>query len=162
MSAAASQVYARQLLSQKLGYPLFIPEPSANLPAQFRRRGVSIGDVGIIMPNGSFNYVFSVCAAADDPVNYLGVPQGFQRIGLDPNLILQWPDMHKKGSELMSASMKKEDIDASGGLKENEYVKLYNHGHRSPFEIFLLGFCTSPLASAWDIVSRRLAQKLQY
>lgn len=119
----SSQVYARQLLSHAIGYPLFVPEPSVNLPIQLQERGVSIGDVGIIMPNGSFRFVFSVCTPADDPVNCFGVPHGFQQMHLDPLCIFLWPDMHKKGSELMSASMKKEDIDTSGGLKENECVK---------------------------------------
>lgn len=122
MSVASSQVYARQLLPQKYGYPLYIPEPSDNLPLQFRERGVSIGDVGVVMPNGSFNFAFSVCAPADDPVNCFGVPAGFQPMRLEPQRISQWQNMHRKGSEVMSSSIKKENISASGGLKENECV----------------------------------------
>lgn len=59
MSTAASQVYARQLLSQKLGYPLFVPEPNESLPDEYRARGVGIGDVGIIAPDGSFTFAFN-------------------------------------------------------------------------------------------------------
>ena len=122
MSTAASQVYARQLLSQKLGYPLYIPEPNESLPEACRQRGVSIGDVGIIAHDGSFTYAFNACAAAADPVNCHGVPIGFEPIQINPLRVARWQSIHKKGSEIVSSFIKKENVDISGGLKENEYV----------------------------------------
>ncbi|KZP08203.1 hypothetical protein FIBSPDRAFT_686005, partial [Athelia psychrophila] len=116
------QVYARQLLPRKLGYPLFVPESSTHLPAQFRERGISIGDVGVIKPNGSFNYIFSICASADDPVNYLGVPENFHQIDLNPNLISHLPNMHEKRSEVTSSSIKRVDVDFGGNLEQNAAI----------------------------------------
>jgi len=80
MSQAPSEVYARQLLPKKYGYPLFMPAPYDNLPREYRDRGTSIGDVGIIKPNRSFSFVFSICASATSPVNCFGVPQGFEPV----------------------------------------------------------------------------------
>lgn len=118
-SAAASQVYARQLLPRKLGYPLFVPESSTHLPVQFRERGISIGDVGVIKQNGSFDYIFSICSPADDPVNYLGVPRNFHQLVLNPSHIPHYPDYHKKQSEVTSSSIKRVDVDVGGNLEES-------------------------------------------
>ncbi|KZP08598.1 hypothetical protein FIBSPDRAFT_938928 [Athelia psychrophila] len=105
-SAAVDEVYARQLLPRKRGYPIFVPEPSVDWPRQFIDRGEDVGDVGFIV-DGLFFFVFSLCAPADDPVNCHGVPDGY-------------PNMHKKGFELTSSSIKQHDISVKGGLQENE------------------------------------------
>ncbi|KAF7980283.1 hypothetical protein HWV62_39049 [Athelia sp. TMB] len=122
MSTSASQVYARQLLSQKLGYPLYVPEPYESLPEACRQRGVSIGDVGIIAQDGSFTYAFNACAAAADPVNWNGVPIGLKPIQINPLRVARWQSIHKKGFEIVSSFIKKENVDISEGLKENELL----------------------------------------
>lgn len=117
MPIAASQIYARQLLPQKRGYPLFVPEPSERLPDAYRQKGVSIGDVGIIQQDGSFAFAFNACAAADESVNCHGVPAGFKPITINRDRIARFKDMRARGSEVTSSSIKKESLD---GLKENK------------------------------------------
>lgn len=108
---AASQVYATQLLSRKRGYPLFVPEPSARLPEAYRRRGVSIGDVGVIAQDGSFAFAFNACTAADDPVNHRGVPAGFRPLTISPDRIARFKDMRAQGSEVLSPSVRRESVE---------------------------------------------------
>ena len=120
-SVAADEVYARQLWPKKRGRPIFVPEPSPNLPPQFIQRGVDVGDVVIIMDDGSLFFVFNTCVPLDDPVNHLGVPEGFQPFRLNERLLAPYPNMHKKGSELTSSSIRKHDTSVEGGIKENEY-----------------------------------------
>lgn len=74
-------MYVRQLLPSKRGYPL---SPSA-APG----RGVRIGDVGAIAPDGSFAFAFNACAAADDPVNSHGVPHGFRPLAISPDRVVR-------------------------------------------------------------------------
>ncbi|EEB98061.1 hypothetical protein MPER_02497, partial [Moniliophthora perniciosa FA553] len=64
-----SQTYARLLFPLRHGYALWIPEPNELLPPQNRETGVRIGDVGLITEDGGFDYIFNICAAADDPIN---------------------------------------------------------------------------------------------
>ena len=120
MSQAPSDVYARQLLPKQYGYPLFVPEPYDDLPAEYRERGTSIGDVGIIMPNGSFSFVFSICAPMDDPVNCYGVPEGFEQVNLAPGDISLLRNMHKRPSDVFSVAVRRESISVEGAVKENE------------------------------------------
>lgn len=119
MSAVPSQVYTRQLLPKKFGYPLLIPEPSDSLPSEYWREGVRIGDVGVIKLDGSFHFAFSLCCAADHPVNRRGVPEGFEPIDLDPDRTSRYEAFYKKGSEVMSSSMRKENISVIA-VTENE------------------------------------------
>jgi hypothetical protein len=82
-SGSASDAYARILLTKRIGYPLWIPEP-ANNPQGYEREGVHIGDVGIITFLGGFRCIFNVCLPADDPINWRAPPSlepfEFQRL----------------------------------------------------------------------------------
>jgi hypothetical protein len=120
MSQAPSEVYVRQLLPKKYGYPLFIPAPHNNLPPEYRDRGTSIGDVGIIKPNGSFSYIFSICTPANSPVNCFGVPQGFEPIVLGPEGIEIVNDRHNVGSDVVSTSVTRKEIAVEITVKENK------------------------------------------
>jgi hypothetical protein len=81
-SESASDTYARILLTKRIGYPLWYPEP-ANNPRGYEREGVRIGDIGIITFRGGFRCIFNICLPADDPINRRAppslVPFGFQR-----------------------------------------------------------------------------------
>ncbi|KAF9078148.1 hypothetical protein BDP27DRAFT_1207865, partial [Rhodocollybia butyracea] len=72
-----SELYSRLLLPKKRGYPLWHPTPNDNLPDEHRTTGISIGDVGYLDGNGSFNHIFNVCCPEGHPVNAAGVPNGF-------------------------------------------------------------------------------------
>ncbi|KIM76638.1 hypothetical protein PILCRDRAFT_643331 [Piloderma croceum F 1598] len=124
MSAIPSDVYARQLLPKQYGYPLFVPEPYDNLPEEYRARGASIGDVGIIMPDGSFSFVFNICIPADDPINCYGVPEGFEQVHVAPGDISLLKNMHKRHSDISSASVRAKRITVEGAVKENEALNV--------------------------------------
>ncbi|PFH47984.1 hypothetical protein AMATHDRAFT_150842 [Amanita thiersii Skay4041] len=66
------------MLHQKLGYPLYMPEPDRNLPIAYRMNGISIGDVGRITPDGAFDFLFNICSPADDPMNPSVLPEKFE------------------------------------------------------------------------------------
>ncbi|KAJ7843699.1 hypothetical protein B0H13DRAFT_2209677, partial [Mycena leptocephala] len=68
--------YSSELLSQGRGFPLYVPRPRINLPAQYRREGVAIGDVGRVTPDGNFDFFFNIYLPADHPIN-ANVPEGF-------------------------------------------------------------------------------------
>src|ERR1700691_6290178 len=93
-SPPPSEVYTRLLLPKLHGYSLFIAEPDDNLPLEYRTKGTSIGDVGIITADASFDFVFNICVSANDPVNCHGVPDGFEQLTLDPEDISLLSNMH--------------------------------------------------------------------
>ncbi|KAF8126413.1 hypothetical protein K438DRAFT_1520690, partial [Mycena galopus ATCC 62051] len=68
--------YTNQLLYQGRGFPLYIPEPPGNLPAQYRRKGVTIGDIGTVTAEGVFDFLFNIYLLADDPINE-DIPEDF-------------------------------------------------------------------------------------
>jgi hypothetical protein len=83
MSQAAPDIYTECLLPLRHGYPLYRPEPHNGLPHACRIEGVSIGDVGIIRPEGYFDFLFNICRSpirsdSSNPVNERGFPQGLQ------------------------------------------------------------------------------------
>jgi hypothetical protein len=59
-SDGASDTYGKLLLMERLGYPLWYPDPDENLPREYRDEGVRIGDVGTITGAGQFAFYFNV------------------------------------------------------------------------------------------------------
>ncbi|KAJ6517567.1 hypothetical protein DFH09DRAFT_1195245 [Mycena vulgaris] len=72
-----SEIYCSQLLRQKRGFPLYVPGPQQNLPEEYQRNGVSLGDVGRVTPDGIFDFFFNIYLPADHPINANDVPQDF-------------------------------------------------------------------------------------
>ncbi|KAJ6512752.1 hypothetical protein C8R45DRAFT_326630 [Mycena sanguinolenta] len=68
--------YCSQLLRRGRGFPLYVPKPQINLPAEYRKRGVAIGDVGRINSEGSFDFFFNIYLPATDRIN-ANVPEDF-------------------------------------------------------------------------------------
>ncbi|KAJ3788204.1 hypothetical protein GGU10DRAFT_286911, partial [Lentinula aff. detonsa] len=64
-----SELYSQLLLLKKRGYPLWIPAPSQPIPVEFKKKGVRIGDVGILTTTGGFDYLFNACLPHNDPAN---------------------------------------------------------------------------------------------
>ncbi|KAJ6451930.1 hypothetical protein C8R45DRAFT_883168, partial [Mycena sanguinolenta] len=63
------EIYCNQLLRRRRGFPLYVPEPSETLPAEYQVEGVQIGDVGTVTPEGIFDFLFNIYLPADDPIN---------------------------------------------------------------------------------------------
>ncbi|KAF9022061.1 hypothetical protein BDZ89DRAFT_926251, partial [Hymenopellis radicata] len=102
------------------GYPLWIPEPDQSLPAEYRCRGVSIGDVGLMTEDGGFDFLYNIHRAAGDPINGGRVPPDFHPLPLlDKELpIRTLPFMHKTKSIITSQHVVKRSltVEASADL----------------------------------------------
>ncbi|KAJ7476215.1 hypothetical protein FB451DRAFT_1132966 [Mycena latifolia] len=72
-----SEIYCSQLLRRKRGFPLWVPGPQRNLPAEYQRKGVAIGDLGRVTPEGVFDFFFNIYLPADHPINANDVPEDF-------------------------------------------------------------------------------------
>ncbi|KAJ7726670.1 hypothetical protein B0H14DRAFT_2183835, partial [Mycena olivaceomarginata] len=59
------------------------PRASKNLPDQYQRTGVAIGDVGTVTVEGDFDFFFNIYLEANNPIN-ANVPQDF--VPLSPYL----------------------------------------------------------------------------
>ena len=104
----SSDIYAQHLASKKRGFPLWIPEPNRNLPLEYQRQGISIGDVGIITPSGGFSFLFNICLPGYDPVNPSELPEGFAELHppLNPLHIQDFIELGPQ-SHLASGSVEK-------------------------------------------------------
>ncbi|KAJ7303815.1 hypothetical protein DFH08DRAFT_53394, partial [Mycena albidolilacea] len=71
-----SGIYSNLLLNQGRGFPLYRPEPQKNLPAQYQREGVAIGDVGTVSVEGDFDFFFNIYLPANNPIN-IDAPKDF-------------------------------------------------------------------------------------
>ena len=78
MSQNDSEIYARLLLPKRRGFPLWDPQPHPNLPSEYRKDGVNIGDVGIVTPLGVFDFLFNICLPTDHVINDGYVPDDFR------------------------------------------------------------------------------------
>jgi hypothetical protein len=72
-----SEIYCNQLVRRKRGFPLYVPGPQPNCPAEYQKTGVSIGDVGRITEEGIFDFFFNIYLPADHPINNNDVPEDF-------------------------------------------------------------------------------------
>jgi hypothetical protein len=72
-----SEIYCNQLVRRKRGFPLYVPGPQPNRPAEYQKTGVSIGDVGRITEEGIFDFFFNIYLPADHPINNNNVPENF-------------------------------------------------------------------------------------
>ena len=92
-----NEIYERRLLPNARGFPLWIPESDRQLPIEYRRIGVSIGDVGVIRSDGGFSCLFNICQHRGHHSNHFGVPDGFEPIELRPSDIVEILDTTRLG-----------------------------------------------------------------
>jgi hypothetical protein len=133
MSQIDSEIYARRLLPKGRGYPLFVPEPMALLPPEYRERGASIGDVGRVTPNGSFSFLFNICLPADHPINLGRTPDDFEYVQLNNSLDVMFePHMYSTGTHIASTLVQKQAIGGDFSSLDNACVywiniRVFNH-----------------------------------
>jgi hypothetical protein len=121
--ASDSEIYARILLAKKHGYPLWLPEPFSNLPREYRKKGVSVGDLGIITSDGAFDFLFNICLPSHHPINSGRVPSGFLPLELDRHRdIATAPEMHSPGCDIASTSIKMENIESDVEFSGRRYA----------------------------------------
>ena len=111
----SNDIYDHHLWLKGRGFPLWIPEPNKRLPLAYRKKGINIGDVGVITPSGAFFYLFNICVPGDHPINARSLPEGFAPID-SPVELLDIAELNefKPGSYLASAFIQnsKNDLDA--------------------------------------------------
>jgi hypothetical protein len=107
--APASQVYSRLLLPYAHGVPLWKPEPDSDLPPEYLETGILVGDVGILTPEGGFDYLFNICYPANHPVNNRGVPEEFIPIERSSLNIPTYPH-HNPKTDFTSQTIKKVEL----------------------------------------------------
>ena|ERR1700722_19773768 len=116
MSESAIEVYVRLLLPNKFGYPLWYPDPSTNLPEEYKQNGISIGDVGILSTD-RFGFLFNIRRPANDPINGNRVPCGFAPIQeLLPQDIDAHTEKYPRNHAISSSSVKKHTFEIGIGL----------------------------------------------
>jgi hypothetical protein len=76
---SATGQYVRNLLTQKLGYPLLVPEQADNDAKECILKGVSIGDVGRLTSSGHFARFFNIYETVDGP-SQSTLPEGFDTL----------------------------------------------------------------------------------
>jgi len=82
------------------------------LPIEYRRQGINIGDVGIITSTGEFDFLFNILQPPEHAVNGGSVPHVFspiprQELGRDiQETIVYGPNTHLASSSVRKTSMK--------------------------------------------------------
>ncbi|KAJ7277531.1 hypothetical protein C8J57DRAFT_1060921 [Mycena rebaudengoi] len=120
-----SRLYSRLLLPEGHGYPLFHPKPFDDLPEEARRVGTEIGDVGVVTSNGSFDVIFNICRAADDPINRFGVPEGFEQVRLTQGDVATQTLCHRPGSDVSNTKISKQRLGVDAGVDGNVQVPIF-------------------------------------
>ncbi|KAJ7679088.1 hypothetical protein DFH06DRAFT_505028 [Mycena polygramma] len=127
--------YCSHLLRQGRGFPLYVPGPQKNLPEQYQRNGVAIGDVGRVTAEGMFEFFFNIYHTADDVINVDFVPDDFSPLPrYVPRDIV--PVEFGPGNYVSSSSVR-------GWW--NGYPKIYSHEFIASDFLFT---CTGPSGAA--------------
>ncbi|KAK6988051.1 hypothetical protein R3P38DRAFT_2574013 [Favolaschia claudopus] len=103
-----SEIYCKQLIRQKRGFPLYDPKPRRNLTPEYRESGVAIGDVGRITAEGAFDFFFNIYLPAEHPINNHNVPENFYPLApFDPLDV--YDQEHLEGSHVSTSSVQRMD-----------------------------------------------------
>jgi hypothetical protein len=83
-----------------------------------------IGDVGLVTQDGSFDPIFNILCARDDPSNRFGVPPGFEQVHLGPEDIAMRAQFHLPGSDISNTAISKRRLDVEAEIENNMQVFL--------------------------------------
>ena len=122
---------------KKHGFPLWIPQPNLRLSCSYRRRGVSIGDVGIFTTGGGFDFLFNICLPVGHPSNPDELPEGFCRLQLKPADVCEFR-AHSSHSDIASSSVKKQGL--VHYFKDSEMLTKMSAGKRFAVQIQMVLF----------------------
>ncbi|KAF5357561.1 hypothetical protein D9757_012366 [Collybiopsis confluens] len=103
MCSNASEVYARLLLPHGHGYPLWIPEPNANLPPAYLSHGIKIGDIGLVTSDGAFDFLFNIFLSGAHVINRGRVPERFIELARRERSLRETSQMHRPGLPICSS-----------------------------------------------------------
>ena len=100
---------------------MFFPEPSITLPVAYRRRGIGIGDVGIITASGGFDFMFNICLPANHAINLGGVPEGFEPLSPE----LHSGDIHRHMDYNQNSYLASESVVKSHKENDSSYALFF-------------------------------------
>ncbi|KAJ7126735.1 hypothetical protein C8R44DRAFT_667434, partial [Mycena epipterygia] len=105
-----SEFYCSQLLRQMRGFPLYVPGPQRNLPLEYQRSGVAIGDVGRVTPEGIFDFFFNIYLPPEHPIN-ANIPEDFYPMPHYASVDVLHLDFGP-GNYVSTSTVQKVDLDA--------------------------------------------------
>ena len=79
-TSSTTAKYLTSMLSLQQGYPLYEPGPEEGLPTDYWRNGVRVGDVGLVMQDGAFDFLFNACPSENEAVNPPELPEDFEAL----------------------------------------------------------------------------------
>lgn len=102
-------IYCKYLLVQKRGIPLWEPGPQLMFPTEYRKNGISVGDVGVLSSTtGEFAFLFNIFLPADHGINDGRVPNGFIPLDkLKATKNMKRKIAYDRGSCLASSSLRR-------------------------------------------------------
>jgi hypothetical protein len=136
--ASDASLYARKMYEKGYGRALWLPEPQSNRPAYLSRGGVSVGDVGYVTDDDSFETLFNVLLEGNHPANCrasgnLGlqpyVPDGFVPLALSQDDLRENPSFHNSPSVITSDSNQIRRVDAGMESAETMYAIASSYFH---------------------------------
>ena len=94
---------------------MWVPGPDLNLPEEYRREGVMIGDIGILYNLEGFSFLFNIFLPADHPINIGRVPDNFEPLDFSKlRHEVKKQTLFGRGDYLASSSVQKLDsVDSS-------------------------------------------------
>src|ERR1700759_405661 len=75
-----SHKYFNSMLECNAGYPLYEPQPEGGISMEHCRKGVQVGDVGIVTEDGAFDFLFNICSSQKESINPLDLPEDFETL----------------------------------------------------------------------------------
>lgn len=121
------ETYVQALLTQGQGYPLWNPNPSRALSTAYRDKGCGIGDLCIITPDGSVDFLWNICFPHDHPINVGRTPPDFVPVGIDFSTdIDEEGGWRGKWAHICNLSIKQHQVGISASLEATPSVYVAN------------------------------------
>ncbi|KAJ7498018.1 hypothetical protein B0H11DRAFT_2226183 [Mycena galericulata] len=102
-----NMLYTRSILSKKEGYPL---------QKNWDRK---IGDVGVLVQDGSFDPIFNILLPREATANRFGVPLGFQQLLLRSDDIRVYVPCYPAGYAISNVIVEKKHVDVGASLESS-------------------------------------------
>jgi hypothetical protein len=110
------EIYPRSMMRCGHGYAPWIPEPPAQLPEPYKRDGVAVCDLLLLLPDGGYYYLFNCSLPEDHDKNklWLGVPDGYVPFVLDLDKDCNYlPDRYTPGAPISSSGSQQFELNAN-------------------------------------------------
>ncbi|KAJ7145160.1 hypothetical protein C8R43DRAFT_552304 [Mycena crocata] len=154
-----SEIYCNQLLRRKRGFPLYDPGPQRNLPEEYQRNGIAIGDVGRVTPDGIFDFFFNIYLPADHPINDNDVPEDFAPLQAYVRKDVLHVDF-EPGNYVSAPSVQRLDLDMTECVCGSSNCSVVDHRSGFPGREFMFN-CEAPRGAVLALPHGAQLQKLE-